>query len=161
MRRITTCLWFKDRALEAAKFWASVIPNSRVGAVSRYTQSSAKVSGRPAGSILTVSMTLAGQRVMLLNGGPAFKLSPVVSLIVECRDQKEIDRIWQKLISGGGRESMCGWLVDRFGFSWQVVPANIDRLMMSGSEAARDRVMQAILKMRKLDLAKLESARKG
>jgi len=155
MKQITPCLWFKDRALEAAKFYCAIFPKSKVGTVLRYGKSASKASGQPVGSVLTVSFTLNGQSYLGLNGGSVFKFSPAFSLIVPCKSQREIDYYWKRLISGGGRSSMCGWLVDKFGFSWQIVHADMDSWWRKGSAAANERVMAEVMTMRKLDYQRL------
>lgn len=160
MKRVTTCLWFKDQAEEAARYYVSLFRKSRLGPIVRYGAAGAKESGRPKGSVMTASFTLNGQRFMALNGGPAFKLSPAVSLIVPCRTQREIDRYWHAL-SRGGRKSVCGWLQDRFGLSWQIVPESIERMLNDRNPARSERVMAAVVTMTKLDLRKLQRAYAG
>jgi predicted 3-demethylubiquinone-9 3-methyltransferase (glyoxalase superfamily) len=154
MQRITPFLWFEDQAEEAAKYYVSVFRNSKLGKIARYGESAAKASGRPAGSVMTVEFELDGQKFVALNGGPVFKFNESVSFVVNCETQAEIDRYWEKL-STGGEEVQCGWLKDKFGLSWQVVPASLPRLMQ-GKKA--DEVMAAILMMKKLDIAALERA---
>lgn len=158
MQKITTCLWFDDRAEEAVKFYTSVFKNSKIGSTSRYDEASAKASGRPAGSVLTVTFELEGRQFLALNGGPIFKFNESVSLVVNCEDQKEIDYYWNTLISGGGEESMCGWLKDKFGLSWQIVPTELESLLTSKEPGKAQRVMAALLQMRKLDLNILRKA---
>lgn len=158
MQKITTCLWFDDRAEEAVKFYTSVFKNSKIGSTSRYDEASAKASGRPAGSVLTVTFELEGRQFLALNGGPMFKFNESVSLVVNCEDQKEIDYYWNTLISGGGEESMCGWLKDKFGLSWQIVPTELESLLTSKEPGKAQRVMAALLQMRKLDLNILKNA---
>lgn len=156
LQRITPCLWFDSEAEPAAQFYCAVFPDSRITAVSRYGEAGFEVHGRPAGSVLTVTFDLAGQSFMALNGGPLFKFNEAVSLVVHCDSQAEIDHYWQALGEGGDPAArQCGWLKDRYGLSWQVVPAAIGRLM-TGPNA--DRVMAAILSMKKIDLAALEAA---
>ncbi len=158
MQKITTCLWFDDRAEEAVNFYTSVFKNSKTGATSRYDEASAKASGRPAGSVLTMTFELEGREFMALNGGPMFKFNESVSLIVNCDNQEEIDYFWDKLTSGGGQESMCGWLKDKFGLSWQIVPAELGKLMSGKEPGKAQRVMAALLQMKKLDLNVLRNA---
>ena len=154
MQRISPFLWFDDKAEEAAKFYVSVFRNSKLGAVSRYGESAAKASGRPAGSVMTVEFHLDGQQFVALNGGPVFKFNESVSFVVNCETQAEIDHYWEKLCAGGV-EVQCGWLKDKYGLSWQIVPSILPQLMQ-GKKA--DKVMAAILTMKKLDIAALERA---
>lgn len=155
MEKISTMLWFDGQAEEAAKFYASIFKNSKVGKVTRYGESAAKASGQPAGSVMTVEFELDGRKFTALNGGPIFKFTEAVSFVVNCESQDELDRMWDKLTSGGGQEVQCGWLKDKYGVSWQVVPAELPKLMQ-GPKA--DKVMGAILKMKKLDIRELEQA---
>ena len=154
MQKITTFLWFDTQAEDAAKFYASIFKNSKVGKVTRYGKSASKAAGRPAGSVMTVEFELDGQKFTALNGGPVFKFTPAISLVVNCTSQEEVDELWRKL-SAGGRTDRCGWLQDKYGLSWQVVPAVLPRLMQSPKA---DKVMGAILKMKKLDIGALERA---
>jgi predicted 3-demethylubiquinone-9 3-methyltransferase (glyoxalase superfamily) len=156
LQRITPCLWFDSEAEPAAKFYTAVFPDSRITAVSRYGEAGFEVHGRPAGSVLTVTFDLAGQSFMALNGGPLFRFTEAVSLVVSCDSQAEIDHYWHALGAGGDPAAQqCGWLKDRYGLSWQVVPGVIGALM-TGPHA--DRVMAALLTMKKIDLAALEAA---
>ena len=156
MQLITPCLWFDDRAEEAARFYTSILPNSRVLAVTHY----GAAGPRPKGTVMTVLFQLNGQEFMALNGGPEFKLSPAVSLMIKCETQAEIDRYWEKLSADKSAEQ-CGWLKDKFGMSWQIVPAILDRLITDPDTAKTERVMAAIMKMRKLDIAELKRAHAG
>ena len=156
-QRITPFLWFDDRAEEAAKFYVSVFPNSKITGTSRYDEATAQAAGRPPGSAMTVAFQLDGQEFVALNGGPHFKFTEAVSFVVSCESQADIDHYWSALTSGGGQEVQCGWLKDRFGLAWQVVPAILADLMRSGPEKA-SRVMAAIMKMKKLDLEVLRNA---
>jgi len=149
---ITPCLWFDHQAEEAARFYVSIFKNSKVGAITRYP----KNTPGPEGSVMTVTFTLDGQEFLALNGGPIYKFTPAVSLIVNCKTQKEIDRMWARL-SEGGQEVECGWLTDKYGLSWQVVPVGLMK-MITKSPAQCDRVMHEVLKMKKLDLKTLEKA---
>ena len=158
--RIAPCLWFDHQAEEAARFYVSVFPGSRIVAISHYGEVGQEIHRRPPGSVLTVEFELQGQPMTALNGGPLFTFSEAVSLQVLCDSQAEIDAYWAALTAGGGQESQCGWLKDRYGFSWQVVGRNMDRLLTSG-QAAADRVMAALFPMKKLDLAALEAAFRG
>jgi predicted 3-demethylubiquinone-9 3-methyltransferase (glyoxalase superfamily) len=152
--RITPFLWFDRNAEEAAAFYASVFKNSRVTGVSRYGEG----APMPKGTAMTVSFELEGQRFTALNGGPQFKFNESVSFVVHCESQAEIDEYWGKLLAGGGAPHACGWLKDRYGLSWQVVPTDIAKLV-SGPNSGR--VMQALMQMVKLDLAKLRAAAEG
>ena len=150
-QRVTTCLWFDTDAEEAALFYTSILENSRITAISR----------RPGGQALTVEFELAGVAFQALNGGPHFKLSEACSLSVACGTQEEIDRLWKTLVADGGEEGQCGWLKDRFGLSWQIVPTAL-RAMMTDSDPSRvARVVAAFMRMQKLDLAELEAAFRG
>ena len=152
--KIKPFLWFEGQAEEAAKFYTSIFKQSRISAVSRYPEG----SPGPAGSVMTVEFEIEGQPFVALNGGPEFKFTEAVSFMVECKDQAEIDYYWDKLIAGGGKPVQCGWLKDRFGLSWQVTPANFEKLYSNPKTAPR--VMQAMMKMVKLDMRKLEEAAK-
>lgn len=156
LHRITPCLWFDSVAEPAAKFYCSVFPDSRITAVSRYGEAGREIHGRPPGSAMMVTFDLAGQSFMALNGGPVFKFTEAISLVIHCDTQAEIDHYWSALGAGGDPAAQqCGWLKDRYGLSWQVVPRVIGDLMMS---PAGDRVMSAVLKMKKIDIAALEAA---
>jgi predicted 3-demethylubiquinone-9 3-methyltransferase (glyoxalase superfamily) len=154
---ITTCLWFDRDGENAAKFYVSLFANSRIKAVSRY----GKGAPLPEGTALMTVFELDGVEIMALNGGPVFKLSEAASLVVRCDTQAEIDRLWAALTADGGKESRCGWLKDRFGLSWQIVPSRLDELMSSGDAAAKQRVFAAVMGMVKFDIARLEAAAEG
>ena len=157
MPKITNCLWFDRQAEEAARFYVSVFPNSKMGTVTRYPE------GFPPdrkGEVLTVAFTLDGVEFVGLNGGPDFKFTEAVSFQIDVDNQAELDRYWNALLAGGGEESMCGWLKDRYGLSWQVVPRQMMRIWEEGGEAA-DRAAKAMMQMRKLDIARLEAAARG
>lgn len=156
-QKITPFLWFDTQAEEAAQFYTSIFKNSRILEASRYGDA----GPGPKGSVMVIKFQIAGQEVTALNGGPRFKFSEAFSFVVSCDNQKEIDEYWTKLTAGGGQESMCGWLKDKFGFSWQIVPANMGKLMSPQDPKKADRVMQALLQMRKLDIATLERAGEG
>ena len=149
-------LWFDTEAEEAADFYTSVFPNSRVVTVTRYTDA----GPRPAGTVMTVEFELDGQRFVGINGGPEFTFSEAVSFQISCETQEEIDYFWDRLVAGG-EEGPCGWVRDRFGLWWQVVPEAVAGWMASADEAARDRVFQALMPMRRLDSAALERAFRG
>ena len=157
MKKFTTCLWFDGHGEEAAKFYVSIFKNSKITAVARYGESGAKVSGRPKGSVMTVAFQLNGQNFVALNGGPHFKFSEAVSFVVNCENQKEVDYFWNKL-SAGGSEGQCGWLKDKFGLSWQIVPTILGQLMKGKDAKKSERVMAALLQMRKLNVKKLKEA---
>jgi predicted 3-demethylubiquinone-9 3-methyltransferase (glyoxalase superfamily) len=157
MSKITSCLWFDGRGEEAAQFYVSLFPNSKLGKVTRYPE------GTPgqAGSVMTVEFELDGVQFLALNGGPEFKFTEAVSFQIDCKDQAEVDRYWNALIADGGEESVCGWLKDRFGLSWQVVPNVLPRLMGDPDKAKANRVAAAMMQMRKIDIGKLEEAAAG
>jgi predicted 3-demethylubiquinone-9 3-methyltransferase (glyoxalase superfamily) len=154
--KITPFLWFDKEAEEAAGFYVSVFPNSKVTAVSRYGEA----GPGPKGTVMTVAFELDGKQFTALNGGPVFSFNEAVSFVVNCRDQAEVDRYWEKL-GAGGEHGQCGWLKDRYGLSWQVVPDALMRILGEPDEAKKNRVMKVMLKMRKLDIAALEAAAKG
>jgi predicted 3-demethylubiquinone-9 3-methyltransferase (glyoxalase superfamily) len=157
MQKITPFLWFDSQAEEAAKFYVSIFKDSKIVGTTHYGEA----GPGPKGSVLTVKFQIAGQEFIALNGGPMFKFNESVSFVVNCETQEEIDYFWEKLTAGGGEESRCGWLSDKFGLSWQVVPALLQEMMLDKDEAKSNRVMEAILKMDKLDLATLERAYEG
>lgn len=152
VQKITPFLWFDSNAEEAVKFYTSIFKNSRILQTTRYTE----VGPGPKDSVMTVEFELAGQRFAALNGGPTFKFTEAVSFMVLCESQAEIDEYWEKLTRGGGVPVQCGWLKDRFGLSWQIVPTRFFELI--GDPAKTDRVMRAMMEMVKFDIAKLEAA---
>ena len=157
--RITPCLWFDDQAEDAARFYMGIFENSRIVAITRYGSAGHDVHGRPAGSVMTVDFELDGISFTALNGGPHFKFNEAVSLQVNCDTQEEIDYYWDKLSAGGDlRAQQCGWLKDKYGLSWQVVPVMMSDLMSDSNKEQAGRVMEAMLKMKKLDIAELERA---
>jgi predicted 3-demethylubiquinone-9 3-methyltransferase (glyoxalase superfamily) len=157
MQKITPFLWFDNQAEEAAKFYTSLFKNSRIGKIARYDEAGEKVSGRPKGSVMTVEFQIEGQEFVALNGGPHFKFNEAISFVVNCNTQAEVDRFWKKL-SAGGKKVQCGWLKDKYGVSWQIVPTILGELL-SGKDAGKSRrVMQAMLEMVKLDIKKLKQA---
>ncbi|MGH7639703.1 MAG: VOC family protein [Candidatus Dormibacteria bacterium] len=156
MPSVSSCLWFDHQALEAAEFYVSVFPNSRIKGVSHYGEAGPGA----AGSVLTVGFELDGTEFLALNGGPLFTFSEAVSFVVRCSGQAEIDHYWDRLVEGG-EESQCGWLKDRFGLSWQVVPKMFELLMSDADQGRRDRAMAAVLQMRKLDLQAILAAADG
>jgi predicted 3-demethylubiquinone-9 3-methyltransferase (glyoxalase superfamily) len=159
-QKISPFLWFDNQAEEAANFYVSVFKNSRIKAVSRYGEAGREVHGRESGSVMVVDFELDGQSFAALNGGPPFKFNEAVSFQVNCDSQAEIDHFWSALTEGG-RESQCGWLKDRFGLSWQVVPSQLPQIMSGGDAARQDRVMTAVMAMKKFDLAALQRAYDG
>ncbi|HTO97357.1 MAG TPA: VOC family protein [Myxococcales bacterium] len=151
MQKITTFLWFDKEAEEAARFYCSIFPDSKILTTARYPEG----GPGPAGSVMTVEFQLAGQRFMALNGGPTFKFTEAISLMVDCETQKELDACWDKL-SAGGREVECGWLKDRYGLSWQIVPSGIGKMISDPKRGPK--VAEAVWKMKKLDIAALRRA---
>jgi predicted 3-demethylubiquinone-9 3-methyltransferase (glyoxalase superfamily) len=159
MQKITPFLWFDDNAEEAVKFYTSIIKNSKIGKIARYDEAGEKAAGRPAGSVMTVEFQLEGQEFVALNGGPHFKFTEAISFVVNCETQEEVDYYWEKL-SASGKEVQCGWLKDKYGLSWQIVPTVLGELLSDKDAAKAQRVMQAMLKMVKLDIKKLKQAAK-
>ena len=157
MQKVTPCLWFDNQAEEAVKFYTSIFKNSRVGNVGRYDEEGAKVSGRPAGTVMTIAFELDGQEFIALNGGPMFKFTEAISLMVNCKTQAEVDKFWEKL-SEGGEKGRCGWLKDKYGLSWQVVPTILPKLLQQKDAKKAKRAMHAMLQMDKLDIATLQKA---
>ena len=155
--RITPCLWFDTQAEAAAKFYTSIFPNSKIGVISHYGDG----MPMPKGTVMTVMFTLDGQPFMGLNGGPIFKFTEAISLTVHCENQQEIDHYWSKLTSGGGKEVQCGWLKDRFGLSWQVVPTRMEEMMRDQDPARSARVMKVVMQSVKFDLKQIEEAYAG
>lgn len=158
MQKITPCLWFDDQAEEAVNFYTSLFPDSEIGTVSRYDEAAAKESGRPAGSVLTIEFKINGQWFIALNGGPIFKFTEAVSFMIDCKDQAEVDRYWDAMTADGGEESQCGWLKDKFGLSWQVAPSILQKWLNDPDKKKAARVMEAMLKMRKIDIQTLQDA---
>jgi len=161
VQKITPFLWFDTQAQEAAKFYTSLFKNSRIVGTTYYAAEAAKASGRPEGSVMTVEFELSGQRFTALNGGPIFKFTEALSLVVHCDTQEEVDDLWQKLIAGGGAPSRCGWLKDKFGLSWQVVPRVLLELIQDKDPARSNRVMAELMKMKKIDIEPLRRAAAG
>jgi predicted 3-demethylubiquinone-9 3-methyltransferase (glyoxalase superfamily) len=160
MQKITPFLWFDDQAEEAVRFYTSIFDNSKIGTITHYGAGGANVSGRPAGSVMTVDFQMAGQEFIALNGGPHFKFTEAVSFAVKCETQEEVDYYWEKL-SAGGEESQCGWLKDKYGLSWQIVPTVVSRFFSDKDPKRSERVMRAILQMKKIDIAALQRAYEG
>jgi predicted 3-demethylubiquinone-9 3-methyltransferase (glyoxalase superfamily) len=158
MPKITPNLWFDGNAEEAANFYVSLLPNSRVETVSR---SPADNPSTPAGAVLLVDFTLAGQRFTGINGGPQFPFSEAVSFVIDCEDQAEVDRLWDALTEGGGSAGQCGWLKDRYGLSWQVIPRQLGEMLGDPDQARAGRAMEAMLRMTKIDIAEMRRAFEG
>ena len=160
MQKITPFLWFDNNAEEAAKFYTSIFKNSKIMDIDYYGESAAEVSGRPKGTVMTVTFELEGQRFMALNGGPIFKFSPAISFLVNCQTQEEVDDLWEKLSEEGEKEQ-CGWLKDKFGVSWQIVPNDLGEMLQDKDARKSERVMEALLQMKKIDIQRLKIAHEG
>lgn len=161
-QRIHPCLWFDDQAEEAARFYTGIFKNSRIVTVTRYGTAGFDIHRRPAGSVMTVEFELEGQPFTGLNGGPVFKFNEAISFEVYCESQEEIDYYWDKLTAGGDpKAQQCGWLKDRYGVSWQVVPTGMAEMMKDPTSPRAERVMEAVLRMKKLDIAELKKAYAG
>jgi len=160
--RIRNCLWFDHQGEEAAKFYTSIFKNSRIVSTTRYPPVGQEIHGRPPGSVMTVVFELDGVQFMALNGGPLFKFTEAISLEVHCEDQKEVDYFWDKLGAGGDPKAQaCGWLKDKYGLSWQVVPEGFEEMMKDPSSPGAQRAFAAMMQMKKLDLAALKKAFEG
>lgn len=153
MQKITPFLWFDDNAEEAMNFYASIFKNSRIGRIARYGEA----GPGPKGTVMTATFELEGQKFVALNGGPRFKFTEAISFVVNCETQKEVDELWEKL-SVGGTKGRCGWLKDKFGLSWQIVPSAMEKMFSDADPARSERVMKAMLQMDKLDIAALKQA---
>ena len=160
MKPIVPCLWFDNQAEEAARFYTSVFKDSKITGTAYYGPAASEAAGRPKGSVLTVTFEIHGQEFLALNGGPAFKFSEAISFVVKCKNQEEIDEYWSRL-SEGGAPGQCGWLKDRYGMSWQIVPESLGKMVQDKDRAKSDRVMEALIKMKKLDARALEEAYEG
>jgi len=157
--KISTCLWFDNQAEEAAKYYTSIFPDSKIGRISRYGKEGYEIHKKPAGSVLTVEFWLQGNEYLGLNGGPQFRFNEAISLTVQCDTQEEIDRYWEKLSEGGDKNAQeCGWLKDKYGLSWQIVPRELAIMMSNPDTEKTSRLMNALLKMKKLDIATLKQA---
>ena len=160
--RINPCLWFDTQAEDAAQYYTSIFKNSKITKVSRYTEAGKEIHGKPPGSAMTVAFELDGQEFTGLNAGPAFEFNEAISLQVMCDDQKEVDYYWEKLSAGGDPSAqVCGWLKDKFGLSWQITPKALPKLISDPDPAKAGRVMNAMLKMKKIDVNELERAAAG
>ena len=161
MQKITPFLWFDNSAEEAANFYVSIFKNSKVVAVTRYSDAAAQASGRPKGSAMTVAFQLEGQNFTALNGGPHFKFTEAISFVVDCETQEEVDYFWEKLTADGGQESQCGWLKDKYGLSWQITPRVLIEMIGDKDPQKAQRVMEAMLQMKKIDIPTLKRAYDG
>jgi len=161
MQKITPFLWFDHQAEEAAKFYTSVLKISKIGRILRYDEASAKAAGGSVGSVLTIEFEIEGQKFTALNGGPEFKFNESISFMVNCDTQNEVDYFWEKLTADGGQESHCGWLKDKFGVSWQIVPTVLIEMLQDKDSEKSGRVMQAMLQMQKIDVKTLKEAYAG
>jgi predicted 3-demethylubiquinone-9 3-methyltransferase (glyoxalase superfamily) len=160
--KITPCLWFDNQAEEAARYYTGIFKNSKIGKISRYGEAGKEIHGRPPGSVMTVEFELEGQKFTALNGGPVFTFNEAISFQISCETQQEIDYYWDRLTKGGDeRSQQCGWLKDKFGVSWQVVPAMLAELFSDPDREKTDRVMEALLPMKKLDIEALKRASQG
>jgi predicted 3-demethylubiquinone-9 3-methyltransferase (glyoxalase superfamily) len=157
MQKITTFLWFDREAEEAAKFYCSVFKNSKILGITRHLEG----SGVGKGDVLTVQFRLGDQEYVALNGGPQFKFTEAISLMINCKDQKEVDYYWEKLLAGGGQESACGWLKDKYGLSWQVTPTILLEMVSDKDRKKAQRAFDAMLQMRKIEIKKLKEAYDG
>jgi predicted 3-demethylubiquinone-9 3-methyltransferase (glyoxalase superfamily) len=159
MHKITPFLWFDNQAEEAARFYTSVFKNSRIVNIARYGEAGAKASGRPMGTAMTVAFQLDGQEFVALNGGPHFNFTEAISFVVNCKTQEEVDHYWEKLSEGGDeRAQQCGWLKDKYGLSWQIVPSVLGEMLQDKDARKSERVMSSLLKMKKLDIKTLKQA---
>lgn len=158
MDKISPCLWFDGKAEEAARFYTSIFPNSRIVSVDR---SPGETPSGPADMVLDVNFTIDGRSFIALNGGPDFTFNEAISLSIDCADQAEVDRYWEALLAGGGEESVCGWLKDRYGVSWQVIPKQLPQMLASPDRKAAARALEVMLKQVKIDVAELERAFNG
>lgn len=156
-QKIMACLWFDSNAEEAINFYTSVFKNSKILGITHYGEAGAKASGRPKGTVMTVDFELEGQEFLAMNAGPAFKFSPAISFMVNCDTQEELDDLWEKL-SQGGAPLECGWLTDRYGMSWQLIPSELGEMMLDKDPAKFERVFAALVQMKKLDIAVLKEA---
>ncbi len=161
MQKINPCLWFDNQAEEAANFYTSIFKNSKIGNITRYGKEGYEIHGREAGTVMTVDFELEGQKFTALNGGPVFKFNEAISFVVHCETQKEIDYYWKKLTADGGQESVCGWLKDKYGVSWQIIPEIMGELIGDPTSEKSQRAMKAMLQMKKIDMEDLKKAYEG
>lgn len=155
MQKIVPCLWFDHQAEEAVNFYITLLENSKITNVARYDEAGSKVSGMPQGSVMTMNFELDGQEFMALNGGPMFKFTEAISFIINCETQEHVDRLWDALTANGGQEVQCGWLKDKYGLSWQIVPNELGKLMSDPDPVKAARVAQAMYQMKKIDVNQL------
>jgi predicted 3-demethylubiquinone-9 3-methyltransferase (glyoxalase superfamily) len=161
-QKITPCLWFDDQAEEAVKFYTAIFRNSKIINMTRYTEAGREIHGKPAGTVMTVAFELDGQAFTALNGGPMFKFNEAISFQVNCETQEEVDYYWEKLSAGGDeRAQQCGWLKDKYGVSWQVVPAVLIEMINASDSEKSQRAMEAMLQMKKIDIDELKRAYAG
>jgi predicted 3-demethylubiquinone-9 3-methyltransferase (glyoxalase superfamily) len=159
MKKITPCLWFDSNAEEAAKFYTSIFKNSKIGKISRYGKEGYELHGKPPGTVMTLEFELQGQTFTALNGGPIFKFNEAISFQVNCDSQEEVDYYWEKLSEGGDQKAQqCGWLKDKYGVSWQIVPTVLSEMLQDRDIEKSERVMKALLQMKKLDIKTLKQA---
>lgn len=162
MQRITPCLWFDDQAEEAAKFYTAIFKNSKISAITRYGDAGREIHGKPPGTVMTVAFELDGHAFTALNGGPLFKFNEAISFQVSCQTQKDVDYYWERLSEGGDKAAQqCGWLKDRYGVSWQIVPDALLRMLADPDPQRSQRVMTSMLQMKKIEIAELERAFRG
>lgn len=159
MQKLTPCLWFDNQAEEAANFYVSIFKNSRIGNITRYGEAGHDIHGRPAGTVMTVEFQLEGQDFVALNGGPVFKFNEAISFQVHCKTQEEVDHYWETLSKGGDKQAQqCGWLKDQYGVSWQLIPTVLGEMLQDKDPEKANRVMQALLQMKKLEIKGLKQA---
>ncbi|MEP6703319.1 MAG: VOC family protein [Acidobacteriota bacterium] len=161
VQKITPCLWFDGNAEEAAAFYTAIFDDSDVGSKSKYNEAASEASGQKPGSTMVVGFEIAGQKFTGLNGGPMFKFNEAISFQIACKDQEEVDYYWSRLTADGGEESQCSWLKDKFGVSWQVVPTALNKLISGPDAEGAKRAVGAMLKMKKIDIQKLQDAYEG
>jgi len=161
MQKITPFLWFDNQAEEAVNFYVSIFKNSKVVNITRYNDASSKAAGRPEGSVMTLEFQLEGQNFVAINAGPHFKFTEAISFVVDCGSQEEVDYFWEKLTADGGQESQCGWLKDKYGLSWQITPRVLIEMIGDKDPQKAQRVMEAMLQMKKIDIATLKRAYEG
>ncbi|MFJ7364550.1 VOC family protein [Peribacillus frigoritolerans] len=162
IQKITTNLWFDTQAEEAARFYTSIFENSKIGRITSYGNEGNQIHGKPEGSVMTVEFELEGQTFVALNGGPQFKFTEAISFIIHCEDQKELDHYWEQLSEGGDEKAqVCGWLKDQFGVSWQIIPENLTEMVNDSNPEKSERMMKALLQMKKIDIKTLNQAYLG
>ncbi len=161
MQKIVPCLWFDNQAEEGANFYTSIFKNSKKGNITRYGKEGYEIHGRKEGTVMTMEFEIEGQKFTALNGGPVFKFNEAISFVVNCKTQKEVDYYWEKLTADGGQESVCGWLKDKYGVSWQIVPEIMNKLVGDPASEKSQRAMKAMLQMKKIDIEVLKKAYEG